>query len=142
MQLWDDAIRCGATQSVCIIGATNRPQDIDPAILRRFEKIVRVPLPTAETRRRIFAFHLLGHDASNVKMADNSYDTTAQTDDVSKPSSITMPAMTASFSSDVDYLCVFGADARVIGLDKPRKLGDNSSGGWFVVDVNYYCCCY
>lgn len=42
-------------QSVVVIGATNRPNLIDPALLRpgRFDELVYVPVPTAEGRLRI-----------------------------------------------------------------------------------------
>ena len=44
----------GRPQQVLILGATNRPQDIDEAILRRMPKRFAVSLPNAEQRRRIF----------------------------------------------------------------------------------------
>ena len=43
-----------AQQRVLVLGATNRPQDIDEAILRRMPKRFAVGLPEAEQRRRIF----------------------------------------------------------------------------------------
>ncbi|MBI5365793.1 MAG: ATP-binding protein, partial [Planctomycetes bacterium] len=43
---------------VLTIAATNRPWDLDPAVLSRFEKKILIPLPDAETRRRILAIHL------------------------------------------------------------------------------------
>ncbi|TXC74050.1 CDC48 family AAA ATPase [Sphingorhabdus soli] len=46
-------------QSVVVIGATNRPNMIDPALLRpgRFDELVYVPVPDAAGRRRILAIH-------------------------------------------------------------------------------------
>lgn len=44
----------GTPQRVLVLGATNRPQDIDDAILRRMPKKFAVGLPDAEQRRRIF----------------------------------------------------------------------------------------
>lgn len=44
----------GSPQRICILGATNRIQDIDEAILRRMPKKFPVSLPTAQQRRRIF----------------------------------------------------------------------------------------
>lgn len=52
---------CGK-KGIVVIGATNRPQDIDPAALRsgRLENKYYFPLPDVETRKRIFAIHLHG----------------------------------------------------------------------------------
>lgn len=49
-------------QSVVVIGATNRPNMIDPALLRpgRFDELVYVPVPDQEGRRRILAIHTKG----------------------------------------------------------------------------------
>lgn len=43
---------------VLTIAATNRPWDLDPAVLSRFEKKVLIPLPDAQTRARILQIHL------------------------------------------------------------------------------------
>ncbi|PZM13720.1 AAA family ATPase [Rhizobium tubonense] len=49
-------------EGVILLGATNRPADIDPAILRagRFEKHIEIGLPDPEERAAILAFHLGG----------------------------------------------------------------------------------
>ena len=46
-------------QSVIVIGATNRPALVDPALLRpgRFDELVYVPVPEKAGRRRILAIH-------------------------------------------------------------------------------------
>ncbi|MGZ8999438.1 MAG: AAA family ATPase, partial [Allosphingosinicella sp.] len=46
-------------QSVVVIGATNRPNLIDPALLRpgRFDELIYVPVPEKGGRRRILAIH-------------------------------------------------------------------------------------
>lgn len=44
----------GQSQRICILGATNRMQDIDEAILRRMPKKFPVSLPAANQRRNIF----------------------------------------------------------------------------------------
>ncbi len=46
-------------QSVIVIGATNRPNLIDPALLRpgRFDELIYVSVPDAGGRRRILAIH-------------------------------------------------------------------------------------
>jgi transitional endoplasmic reticulum ATPase len=45
---------------VVVIGATNRPDIIDPALLRpgRFDELIMVPVPDAPSRRKIFQVHL------------------------------------------------------------------------------------
>jgi transitional endoplasmic reticulum ATPase len=48
--------------NVTVIAATNRPDIIDPALLRpgRFDRLVYVPPPDKESRLEIFRLHLLG----------------------------------------------------------------------------------
>ncbi|HXG62646.1 MAG TPA: ATP-binding protein [Planctomycetota bacterium] len=43
---------------VLTIAATNRPWDLDPAVLSRFEKKILIPLPDAATREKILRIHL------------------------------------------------------------------------------------
>ena len=47
-------------RGIFVIGTTNRPDKIDPAVLRtgRMDKQVYVPLPDSEARREMFAIHL------------------------------------------------------------------------------------
>jgi vacuolar protein-sorting-associated protein 4 len=47
-----------------ILGATNRPWDLDAAMLSRFEKKVYVPLPDIPARAAIFKIHTLGVNSS------------------------------------------------------------------------------
>jgi transitional endoplasmic reticulum ATPase len=49
-------------QSVVVIGATNRPNLVDPALLRpgRFDELIYVPVPDEAGRRRILAIHTEG----------------------------------------------------------------------------------
>uniref|UniRef100_A0A8C9U1X3 microtubule-severing ATPase n=1 Tax=Scleropages formosus TaxID=113540 RepID=A0A8C9U1X3_SCLFO len=49
-----DGVQSGGDDRVLVMGATNRPQELDEAVLRRFAKRVYVTLPTEETR-----FHLM-----------------------------------------------------------------------------------
>ncbi|MFX1313024.1 MAG: AAA family ATPase [Promethearchaeota archaeon] len=46
-----------------VLGATNRPWDIDTAMLSRFEKRVHVPLPDLKARAGIFKIHTEGVDS-------------------------------------------------------------------------------
>jgi transitional endoplasmic reticulum ATPase len=49
-------------KNVVVLGATNRPDMIDPALLRpgRLDRIIYVPPPDAESRRKIFEVYLAG----------------------------------------------------------------------------------
>ncbi|KAF2260749.1 AAA-domain-containing protein [Lojkania enalia] len=65
MTHWDglaSSTRAGSTtpQRICILGATNRIQDIDEAILRRMPKKFPVALPNASQRHSIFSLTLRG----------------------------------------------------------------------------------
>lgn len=56
MTLWDGLTStnaAGVPSRIVVLGATNRINDIDEAILRRMPKKFPVPLPGAEQRRRI-----------------------------------------------------------------------------------------
>jgi transitional endoplasmic reticulum ATPase len=48
-----------ALENVVVIGATNRPDILDPAVLRpgRFDRLIYVPPPDAENLERIFRIH-------------------------------------------------------------------------------------
>jgi transitional endoplasmic reticulum ATPase len=49
-------------KGVLVLGATNRPDMLDPAVLRpgRFDAVVDIPLPDESGRHEIFAVHLRG----------------------------------------------------------------------------------
>ena len=47
-----------AAQGVLVLAATNVPWDLDPAVRRRFERRIHVPLPEAEARATLLRIHL------------------------------------------------------------------------------------
>lgn len=65
MSLWDGLVT--DNECVCIVmGATNRPHDLDPAILRRMPKRYAINLPNLEQRKAILELFL-----SREKIASN-----------------------------------------------------------------------
>lgn len=75
MQLLAEMDGFDARGDVRIIAATNRPDILDPAILRpgRFDRLIEIPLPDEKGRAQIFAIHTrrmnLGSDVSMEELA-------------------------------------------------------------------------
>lgn len=64
MSLWD-GLDTAQNSQVMVMGATNRPQDVDAAILRRMPTAFRVGLPNAAQREEILRLILSGENLSN-----------------------------------------------------------------------------
>ncbi|XP_061673699.1 outer mitochondrial transmembrane helix translocase [Syngnathoides biaculeatus] len=64
MSLWDGLETSSATQ-VMVMGATNRPQDVDPAILRRMPTTFHVALPDTKQRYAILQLILAEENLSS-----------------------------------------------------------------------------
>ncbi|XP_067261355.1 spastin isoform X2 [Chanodichthys erythropterus] len=56
-----DGVQSGGDERVLVMGATNRPQELDEAVLRRFAKRIYVALPTEETRLELLKNLLSKH---------------------------------------------------------------------------------
>jgi SpoVK/Ycf46/Vps4 family AAA+-type ATPase len=54
----NDSEESGKSKIVTVIGATNRPWDLDEALRRRFEKRVYIPLPNIKGREELFKINL------------------------------------------------------------------------------------
>eukprot|EP00752_Nemacystus_decipiens_P009909 g8841.t1 len=54
---------------ILVLGATNVPWELDPAMRRRFEKRIYIPLPEPEARSIMFKLHL-GDTANTLKKED------------------------------------------------------------------------
>ena len=68
MSLWDGFITDNDAR-VMVLAATNRPWDIDEAILRRLPRAFEVPLPDARQRHRILSVLLRGEDVDETLWA-------------------------------------------------------------------------
>ncbi|MHA1273970.1 MAG: AAA family ATPase [Promethearchaeota archaeon] len=53
-------VKSSKDKTMLVLGATNRPWDLDTALLSRFEKKIYVPLPDLEARIAIFKIHTQG----------------------------------------------------------------------------------
>lgn len=55
-----DGLETGGQVQILVIGATNRPEALDPALIRpgRFDRVVQVELPDLEGRHQILKLHL------------------------------------------------------------------------------------
>jgi proteasome regulatory subunit len=62
MQLLSELDGFEARGQVAVLGATNRPDILDPALLRpgRFDRIIDFPLPDEDSRKEIFKIHTRG----------------------------------------------------------------------------------
>jgi len=62
MQLLSELDGFESRGQVAVIGATNRPDILDPALLRpgRFDRIIEFPVPDEESRKEIFRIHTRG----------------------------------------------------------------------------------
>ena len=63
---------------VLVLGATNIPWQLDPAIKRRFEKRIYIPLPEVEARKRIFELNV---GSTPCQLTQKDYRTLAQNTD-------------------------------------------------------------
>lgn len=57
-----DGMKSKKDDHIVVLGATNRPWDLDAAFRRRFERRILVPIPEFEARVRIFEIHTKGID--------------------------------------------------------------------------------
>lgn len=64
-----DGVANGQEERVVLIGATNRPQELDEAVIRRMPKRIYIPLPDAEGRRYLIT-RLLGKHSVQLTEAE------------------------------------------------------------------------
>ena len=58
LSLWDGLLADNKCSQVVVMGATNRPQDIDKAFLRRLSLKIKIDLPTEAQRMKILEKYL------------------------------------------------------------------------------------
>jgi spastin len=64
-----DGVASAAEARVVVIGATNRPQELDDAVRRRLVKRIYIPLPDGEGRGAIIQHLLTGAQAGGSKVS-------------------------------------------------------------------------
>ena len=102
---------------IYVIGATNKPWNLDDAFIRRFQKRIMIPLPGLNARREMFEMYTLGldlgfdvdlmelakttdgysgsdiHDlcqAVQIKIVGEFFETSAEEDNTAKPRSLSL----------------------------------------------------
>merc|ERR1712112_355213 len=96
-----DGASTGGQERVLVVGATNRPQELDEAARRRLVKRLYIPLPELEARRRII-INLLGRERHEL--------TEEQVDEISE--------LTEGYSgADMANLCKEAAMGPIRSLD-------------------------
>jgi transitional endoplasmic reticulum ATPase len=77
-QLFRELDELHGSLGVAVLGATNRPELMEPALLRagRFDYVIELPLPNRDERREILRIHAeglnLGSDANLDELAESS----------------------------------------------------------------------
>ncbi|XP_019413216.1 PREDICTED: uncharacterized protein LOC109325360 [Lupinus angustifolius] len=109
MAAWD-GLRSKENQRILILGATNRPFDLDDAVIRRLPRRIYVDLPDAENRMKILRIVL----AQENLVPNFEYDKLAK--------------LTEGYSgSDLKNLCIASAYRPVQELiEEEKKGGDNA----------------
>ncbi|KAJ4966134.1 hypothetical protein NE237_017983 [Protea cynaroides] len=105
MAAWD-GLRSKESQRILILGATNRPFDLDDAVIRRLPRRIYVDLPDAENRMKILKIVLAQENLE----ADFKYDELAN-------------ATEGYSGSDLKNLCIAAAYRPVQELLEEDKMG-------------------
>ncbi|OMO99824.1 hypothetical protein CCACVL1_03594 [Corchorus capsularis] len=105
MTHWDGLLT-KAGERILVLAATNRPFDLDEAIIRRFERRIMVGLPSIESREKILRTLLAKEKAENLDFKE-------------------LATMTEGYSgSDLKNLCVTAAYRPVRELIQQERLKD------------------
>jgi SpoVK/Ycf46/Vps4 family AAA+-type ATPase len=105
-----DGVSTKIEDKVLVLGATNRPWDLDEAFRRRFEKRIFLPLPNTDARRELFKIYVkeieIGQDFDVEKLVQSTEGYTG---------------------SDVAMICREAAMEPVRDLDLSGKISDPST---------------
>lgn len=105
MAAWDGVL--SDNRQIMVVGATNRPFDLDDAVLRRLPRRIQIDLPGFNERKSILKVHLKGEN-----VADGILDQVA--------------GLTESYSgSDLKNLCI---SAALYAVREQLSPNDNNSG--------------
>ncbi|XP_031476070.1 uncharacterized protein LOC116247846 isoform X2 [Nymphaea colorata] len=108
MAAWD-GLRSKDTQRILILGATNRPFDLDDAVIRRLPRRIYVDLPDAENRMKILS----------IILSQERLETNFKFDELAN-------ATEGYSGSDLKNLCIAAAYRPVQELLEEEKCGRNS----------------
>ncbi|KAM3243682.1 hypothetical protein ACQJBY_055554 [Aegilops geniculata] len=109
MAAWD-GLRSKENQRILILGATNRPFDLDDAVIRRLPRRIYVGLPDAENRKKIL----------NILLAKENLESDFKFDELAN-------ATEGYSGSDLKNLCIASAYRPVQELLEEEKKGRVSS---------------
>ncbi|KAJ3333861.1 hypothetical protein HDU76_002187 [Blyttiomyces sp. JEL0837] len=123
MQEWD-GIQSESSKGIIVVGGTNRPFDLDEAVLRRLPRRILVPLPEQAERREILSLLL-----KEERLGEGSHDAAAsgnERDEVLDK----VAALTDSFSgSDLKNLCIAAALQSIRRMEAAGILTPAEPGG-------------
>eukprot|EP00741_Cyanophora_paradoxa_P019942 tig00021179_g19247.t1 len=106
MSLWD-GLRSRESERILVLAATNRPFDLDEAVLRRFSRRFFVDLPDAENRAKILRVILAAEELA----ADVSFDEIARMTKGYSGSDLKNLCISAAYQPIRDYLRAEAAEA-------------------------------
>lgn len=123
----------GRRNMVLTIGATNRPWDLDVAVLSRFERRMLIPLPDVEARDEIFRIHLehkgIKVDESSISYAELAESTERLTGrEIARLSKEVVAKMVAELNPRIPELVDEGLDSIAAYTIKIRPLSRQDFG--------------
>jgi SpoVK/Ycf46/Vps4 family AAA+-type ATPase len=100
-----DGLAKDADEFLMVIGSTNRPMDIDDAVIRRFPTRIHVPLPDADAAAEIVRIHTINGDIT-FDGDPSAFDPDTARGYESVPAAIGQACVRRQFTgSDIEALC-------------------------------------